>query len=49
MKNSFNYLSSLIGRLDRRYIQLMVLVIMLVFFALAAGAPDGGGGACNGC
>ena len=49
MKEKLYDLGTIIGRLDRRYIQLTILVVMLVFFVLAAGAPDGGGGTCTGC
>ena len=37
-----------IGRVDRRHIQLVLLLLTLILFVLTGGAPETGGG-CNGC
>jgi hypothetical protein len=49
MKYFLNNLLTQFHRIDRRTIQLMILVIVLMLFVLVAGAPDGGGSSCTAC
>ncbi len=44
MKHTIRDLTLALGRLDRRHMQLVLMVLALVLFVLGAGAPEGGGG-----
>lgn len=44
MENYISKLSSTLVSLDRRHVQLMILIITLILFVLGAGAPETGGG-----
>jgi hypothetical protein len=44
MKHSIYDLGLVLGRLDRRHVQLALAILGLVLFVLGAGAPDVGGG-----
>lgn len=44
MKNLKSELVTLVSKMDSQKIRLVMFVITLGLFALAAGAPDGGGG-----
>jgi|SaaInl7_200m_RNA_FD_contig_71_898163_length_1321_multi_5_in_0_out_0_4 hypothetical protein len=43
MKNLFNNITVKTGKLDRRHIQLLLVLLSLVLFALGAGAPGASG------
>lgn len=44
MKRTIRDLSLVLGRLDRRYVQVVVAAVTLALFVLGAGAPEMGGG-----
>ena len=44
MKHNIRDLRLVLGRLDRRHVQLALVILSLVLFVLGAGAPDVGGG-----
>jgi hypothetical protein len=43
MKHISNQLNLLVGRADRQYIQLFLLILTLILLVVGAGAPGGGG------
>jgi len=44
MKNIVRDINALVARIDRRHVQLAVLILSLSLFVLGAGAPDADGG-----
>lgn len=44
MRSRINTFSFLLTRLDRRYVNLLLVILSLVLFILGAGAPEAGGG-----
>lgn len=44
MKRNIRNLNPILGQLDRRHVQLGLVVLTLVLFVLGAGAPAAGGG-----
>jgi hypothetical protein len=44
MKNIIRDINASICRVDRRHVQLAVLILSLTLFVLGAGAPDADGG-----
>jgi hypothetical protein len=44
MKNFVRDINTMVCRIDRRHIQLAVLILSLSLFVLGAGAPDADGG-----
>ncbi len=44
MKHTIRDLTLALGRLDRRHLQVALMVLALVLFVLGAGAPEGDGG-----
>ena len=50
MKKIIRDLTLLSSRVDRRYLQLVFLIITLVMFVIVGGAPsDGGAAGCPAC
>ncbi len=50
MKGKIRDFTLLVGRMDRRHIRLVLLVMTLILFVLGGGAPEDGGGVnCPGC
>jgi hypothetical protein len=43
MNNIIERITISIGRIDRRYIQLVLLILSLALLVIGAGAPGGGG------
>ncbi len=48
MKHKINTLNAGFGQLDRHHIQLALLVITLILFVIAGGAPEASGN-CGSC
>jgi len=48
MRYKIHSISEVIGKLDRRRIQLALLVLTLILFVISGGAPEASGG-CSSC
>lgn len=46
MKRNIHYFKLMVGRVERRHIQLGLAILTLTLFVLGAGAPGEGCGAC---
>lgn len=47
MKNIISSIVATASRFDKRYIQLVLVILALVLTVLGAGAPEAGGGLCG--